>query len=51
MYLLRYNTSSEVKRFPPYVLLITRLGGVGDRAGGFRRLRTRVEGGAAGIPY
>lgn len=51
MYRLRYKTSSDVKRFPPYVLLITRFGGVGERAGGFLRLRTRVEGGAAGVPY
>lgn len=27
--------SSSVKRLPPYVLLITRVGGVGERAGGF----------------
>lgn len=28
--------SSAVKRLPPYVLLTTRVGGEGDRAGGTR---------------
>lgn len=51
MYRLRYNTSSEVNKFPPYVLLITRVGGVGERAGGFRRFSTRAEGEAAGGAY
>ena len=51
MYRLRYITSSEVNRLPPYVLLITRVGGVGERAGGLRRLATNVDAGGAGWGY
>lgn len=51
MYFLRYSTSSEVKRLPPYVLLITRVGGEGERAGGFFLLRTSVDGEAAGVAW
>ena len=43
--------SSEVNRFPPYVLLMIRVGGVGDRAGGLRRLATRDAAGGAGCGY
>ena len=50
MYSLRYITSSEVNRFPPYVLLITRVGGVGDLAGGFR-LTTKEEADTVGAGY
>jgi hypothetical protein len=50
MYFLRYMTSSEVNRFPPYVLLMTLVGGVGERAGGFR-LTTSDEAGTAGGGY
>lgn len=48
MYLFKYNTSSEVNRLPPYVLLMTRVGGVGDRAGGFFLFETNVTAGGAG---
>ena len=48
MYFLRYSTSSDVNKLPPYVLLITREGGVGDRAGGLRLLTTNVDAGGAG---
>jgi len=34
MYFFKYSTSSAVYRFPPYVDLRIRVGGVGDRAGG-----------------
>jgi len=47
MYFLRYSTSSAVNKFPPYVLLIILVGGVGERAGGLR-LTTRDAAGAAG---
>jgi hypothetical protein len=40
--------SSCVNRFPPYVLLTTRDGGVGERALGLRRL-TSAEAGGAGV--
>lgn len=50
MYFLRYKTSSAVNKLPPYVLLMTLVGGVGDRAGGFR-LTTKLAAGAAGAGY
>ena len=40
-----------MNRFPPYVLLIIRDGGVGDRAGPCRLFATRVEAGAAGVGW
>lgn len=40
-----------MNRFPPYVLLITLVGGVGDRAAGSRRLSTSVEAGGAGTGW
>lgn len=49
MYFFRYTTSSAVNKFPPYVLLITRVGGVGDRAGGCLLFKTSVEAGGAGV--
>lgn len=42
--------SSCVNKFPPYVLLTTRDGGVGERALGLRRL-TSAEAGGAGVGY
>lgn len=48
MYFLRYSTSSAVNRLPPYVLLMTRLGGVGERACGLWRFITSVDAGGAG---
>jgi hypothetical protein len=49
MYFLRYSTSSDVNRFPPYVLFMIRVGGVGERAGALRRLITKDDGGGAGV--
>jgi len=46
IYFLRYNTSSEVNKFPPYVLLTMRVGGVGDLATVFRFI-TKLDAGAA----
>ena len=43
--------SSDVNKLPPYVLLITRVGGVGDRAGAFRPFATKSEAAGAGCGY